>query len=509
MYKYGGKYEEEKNFNILKNQKKLYFAENSTEFHNLPSEEKFYEDFFNDLRKQVDIFWSYIFPTSVGQDSPQPPYDIDFRIFFNKYFTEMYWSSPKVEESTQNTLKTFHYLDHLIRSYNKKRSFFLIFGTYKVKDITQSINEYRIFLEEKISELQQQKFELSFNKSIDISKIEELITTNITDPFVQNIHLNAFENLVPLIDTYNKIIKDYKEKSKILFGNNSNRKPYINSYNQEDRMNVLKRIIQKLLEKLNLTLNDATIYSAQDDQYNIQSIIELVNSSPDNEIIYLSHYVFPFIEEYNLLSSARKFLGNSSFHIRVPSQPQNTFELITTLNNQINIVLDKLFSSNLTHDFHVNSSLTSKLGEKYSTLLMNSIAGSSFENNKINRETYMYLKPFIMYYNELIDNILFEIFGDIYYENAFSVDSVEHAKLLKSHIKKLTKKLWEKLEDIGLKIQNNNSNKIKSTKQIINKITDENQKIKFKIALEYILPILDLYEKLLQNLRTTTSQSES
>ena len=168
------------------------------------------------------------------------------------------------------------------------------------------------------------------------------------------------------------------------------------------------------------------------------------------------------------------------------------------------MVLERLFSTNLRNDFHVNSSLTSKLGEKYSSLLMNSVAANSFQNDKIKRETYIYLTPFIMYYNELIDNILYEIYGDLYHENAFSVDPVEHAQLLKSHIKKLTKKLWEKLEEIGLKIQNNNSNKIKSTKQIINQITDENQKIKFKIALEYILPLLDLYEKLLQNLRTSS-----
>lgn len=504
MYKYGGKYDQEKNFNILKNKNKLTFVDNYTEFRNLPSEEKYYEDFFNKLKEQVDIFWSYIFPVSVGQELPQPPYDTDIRIFFNKYFTEMYWSSPKVEKSTQNTLNTFHYLDHLIKSYNKKRSFFLIFGTYKIKDIPQNINSYKIFLQEKISELQQQKFEIAFNEFIDTSKIREWIIVNITEPFVQNIHLNALDNLVPFIDAYNKIITNFKEKSKTLLGNNSNRKPYINTYNQDDRMDVLKRIIQKLLGKLNLAFNDTTIYNPQDDQYNIQSIIDLVNLSRDNDLIYLSHYVFPFIEEYNLLSSARKFLREPSFYIRVPSHPQNTFELITALNIQINMVLERLFSTNLRNDFHVNSSLTSKLGEKYSSLLMNSVAANSFQNDKIKRETYIYLTPFIMYYNELIDNILYEIYGDLYHENAFSVDPVEHAQLLKSHIKKLTKKLWEKLEEIGLKIQNNNRNKIKSTKQIINKITDENQKIKFKIALEYILPLLDLYEKLLQNLRTSS-----
>lgn len=504
MYYYGGKYDEEKNFNILKNKEKLTFVDNYTEFRNLPSEEKYYEDFFNKLKEQVDIFWSYIFPVSVGQELPQPPYDIDFRIFFNKYFTEMYWSSPKVEKSTQNTLNTFHYLDDLIISYNKKRSFFLIFGTYKVNDIPQSINEYRKFLEEKISELQQQKFELSFNQLIDVSKIQESITINITEPFVQNIHLNAFDNLVPFIDAYNKIIKEYRKKSRETFGNNINRNPFINTYNQEDRINVLKRIIQKLLEKLNLTLNHTTIYNTQDDQYNIQGIIELVNSSADNDIILMSNYVIPFIEEYNLLSSARKFLREPSFYIKVPSQPQNTFELITALNIQINMVLERLFSTNLRNDFHVNSPLTSKLGEKYSSLLMNSVAANSFQNDKIKRETYMYLTPFIMYYNELIDNILHEILGDLYHENAFSVVPIEHAQLLKSHIKKLTKKLWEKLEEIGLKIENNNSNKIKSTKNIINKITDENQKIKFKISLEYILPLLALYEKLLQNLKTSS-----
>lgn len=470
MDKYGGrinvKSNEQNIFDILGPHEILKIK--SQDDSNTQSEHEYYKSFFNDLSKLVDIFWVNVLGRNPDTDKV---YDENYRIFFNRYLQDVYQS---LNMNNKKFLSTYRYLKNLIDTYNKKRAFYILFHEYRVPEVPRNIKEYKEFLEWYISLIQNEKYVLWTKEKIDISKIKKQIIENIADPFQQNVYLNAFENLVPYIEAYNNIIDTYISKSAEIFGNNLNRTAFVNrNMEKEDRISTLNRIIRKLTDRLP-TIQELPIFDSVDNQFIIPNIYALANQTNDSDTIIMLDYVLPFVEEYNLLTSARRFLNDERFFISVPQNTENVFEIVSTIFPQINRVLQSIFPET----FYIPN-----IGEKYYVEQLSGL--SETLTDKRTKETFEYVNKFMIYYNSIIDSILTEIFGENYYDIPINI------RQFKKYLQDAMKNLWERLEYVP----QNNQNKLKNTQQYINEMTDMNKKFKFQVALKYILPLLNYYEE--------------
>lgn len=473
MDKYGGrinvKSNEQNIFDILGPHEILKIKIQRDE--NTQSDHEYYKTFFNELSKLVDIFWVNVLGRNPDVDKV---YDENYRIFFNRYFQDVFQS---LNLTNKKVLSTYKYLKNLIDTYNKKRAFYILFHEYRVPEVPINIKEYKEFLEWYMSLLINEKFVLGSFEKIDIFKIKQKIIENLEDPFQQNVYLNALENLIPYIEAYNDITERYISKSANIFGNNLNRTAFVNrNMEKEDRMHTLNRIIRKLTDRLP-TLEELPIFDYVDNQFIIPNIYVLANQTNDPDTILMLDYVLPFVEEYNLLASARRFLNDERFFISVPQNHENVFEIVSTIFPQINRVLQSVFPET----FYIPN-----FGEKYYVEQLSGL--SETLTDKRQRETFEYVNKFMNYYNTVIDNILTEILGENYYDIPFGNNNIRQ---LKTYLQTVMKNLWERLEYVP----QNNQNKLRNTQKYINGMTDMNKKFKFQVALKYILPLLNYYDE--------------